>query len=47
MGARKEGTTMAETRTLEREVLEGKVLAELQEIAQKVGVSGPMGKPGK
>ncbi|MGH2783940.1 MAG: transcription termination factor Rho [Actinomycetota bacterium] len=31
---------MAETRTLEREVLEGKIIAELQEIAGKVGVSG-------
>ncbi len=31
---------MAETRTLEREVLEGKVIAELQEIAGRVGVSG-------
>ena len=31
---------MAETRILEREVLEGKVIAELQEIAGRVGVSG-------
>ena len=31
---------MAETRTLEREVLEGKVIAELQEIASRLGVSG-------
>jgi transcription termination factor Rho len=31
---------MAETRTLEREVLEGKIIAELQEIAGRVGVSG-------
>src|SRR5438552_19191949 len=31
---------MAETRTLEREVLEGKVVTELQEIASRLGVSG-------
>ncbi|MEX2557880.1 MAG: transcription termination factor Rho [Actinomycetota bacterium] len=31
---------MAETRTLEREVLEGKIIAELQQIAGRVGVSG-------
>ena len=31
---------MAETRTLEREVLEGKVMGELQEIAGRVGISG-------
>jgi transcription termination factor Rho len=37
---RKEGNEMAETRTLEREVLEGKVMGELQEIAGRVGVSG-------
>jgi transcription termination factor Rho len=33
-------TGMAETRTLEREVLEGKVLTELQEIAARLGVPG-------
>jgi transcription termination factor Rho len=37
---RKEGHEMAETRTLEREVLEGKVMGELQEIAGRVGISG-------
>jgi transcription termination factor Rho len=39
----KELTDMAETRTLEREVLEGKVISELQEIAGALGIENHKG----